>query len=49
MEQAYAEGQFDAIRGKVIVKVLNDSTCVWTTSPWKSGIKTGSDTVIIRK
>jgi hypothetical protein len=37
IEDAYASGQADAIKGDVRVKYLNDSTVVYTKNPWNPG------------
>lgn len=40
LEQAYFEGQLDAINGDVRIKMGEDDTSyVWTKSPWDSGNK----------
>jgi hypothetical protein len=48
MEKAYAEGQADAIKGDVRIQKLNDSTYIWTKSPWDSGMKSLTDTLILK-
>lgn len=37
VEEAYFEGQKDAINGDIRIKVTHDSCYVWTKSPWDSG------------
>ena len=37
LEQAYFEGQKDAINGDIRIKLNSDSIYVWTKSPWESG------------
>lgn len=44
-EQAYFEGQKDAINGDVRIKKISDTSWVWIKSPWDSGIKPVKDTL----
>lgn len=37
LEQAYFEGQLDATNNDVRISRVDDSTFVWTRSPWDSG------------
>lgn len=39
MEQAYFEGQRDALNGDIRIKRNQDSCYIWTSSPWNSGEK----------
>ena len=39
MERSYYEGQKDAIAGDVRIKFNEDSSFVWTKSPWNNGAK----------
>ena len=34
LEQAYFEGQKDALEGDIRIKLVSDSTYVWIKSPW---------------
>ena len=34
LEQAYFEGQKDAINGDIRIKLNSDSIYIWTKSPW---------------
>ena len=47
-EQGYAEGQADAMKGVIRINKLNDTTYVWTSSPFgnKSTVK---DTIYTRR
>lgn len=38
-EEAYFEGQKDALNGDIRIKLNSDSCYVWTKSPWDSGLK----------
>ena len=33
---AYAQGQYDATHGHLIIKMTNDSTMVFTENPWET-------------
>ena len=35
IEDAYFQGQADAINGDIRIKEISDSTYVWIKSPWK--------------
>ena len=48
MERGYAEGQVDTVNGDIRIKKVNDSTYVWIKSPWDSGLKLITDTLIIK-
>jgi len=37
MEQAYFEGQKDALNGQIKIKQTIDSCWVWIDSPWNNG------------
>jgi len=37
IEDAYASGQADALKGDVRIKYLNDSTVIYTRNPWNEG------------
>lgn len=34
LEQAYFEGQKDALEGDIRIKLVSDSTYIWIKSPW---------------
>jgi len=44
LEQGYAQGQLDASKGIMRIRMIDDSTCVWTSSPWGK-VKPLNDTV----
>jgi len=46
VETGYAQGQADALRGNFRIRIINDSTYLWISSPW-NGEKTISDTIHI--
>lgn len=33
-ELGYAQGQLDAMHDTTRIRMINDSTCVWVSSPW---------------
>jgi hypothetical protein len=37
LEQAYFEGQKDALNGDIRIKRNQDSCYIWTSSPWDNG------------
>lgn len=39
LEAAYFEGQKDALEDDIRIKLENDSTYIWTKSPWDDGKK----------
>lgn len=39
MEQAYFEGQKDALNGDVRIRKNGDSCYIWIKSPWNNGSK----------
>lgn len=39
LEQAYFQGQLDAINGDIKIKLNSDSCYIWTDTPWKNGQK----------
>jgi hypothetical protein len=47
-ERSYAQGQLDATKNIIRIRMINDSTCVWVNSPWGK-IKPLQDTIILRK
>jgi hypothetical protein len=47
-EEAYTLGQIDAIEGRTCVKKINDTTWIYTVSPWGSDRKPMRDTIIHR-
>ncbi len=47
-EQAYIQGQVDAMKGDIHIKQINDTTCVWIKSPYKSNQMPLRDTVIVK-
>ena len=47
VEAGYAQGQADALKGTIRIHMINDSTYVWTSSPWNNKEKTLSDTIHI--
>ena len=46
MEAGYAQGQMDALKGIIRVRPINNSTCVWLSSPWGK-LKPYNDTVSV--
>lgn len=36
MENAYFEGQADALKGDIKIKKISDSLYIWTKIPWES-------------
>jgi len=46
---AYAQGLEDATNGDIRIKAVNDSTYVWTKSPWDEKKEIPKDTVRIKK
>jgi hypothetical protein len=47
-EQGYAEGQADAIKGTIRVQKLNDTTYMWTSTPF-GNLKPLNDTIYLKK
>ncbi len=47
-EQSFAEGQAFAINGDIRIRKINDSTYIWTKSPWNNGRKPQEQTIIIK-
>jgi len=48
-KRAYAMGADDAQAGDVRVRAVNDSTYVWTVSPWGKDKKVPTDTINIKR
>ena len=46
VEAGYAQGQADALKGIIRIRMINDSTYTWISSPW-GAIKTINDTIHI--
>lgn len=46
---AYAQGLEDAFNDDIRVRAVNDSTYVWTKSPWGNKSKIPTDTILIKK
>jgi hypothetical protein len=44
LEQGYAQGQLDASKGTIRIRMVNDSTAVWVSSPWGK-VKAFQDTI----
>lgn len=44
LERGYAQGQLDATKDTIRIQMINDSTCVWISSPWGK-IKPFQDTI----
>ena len=44
IEAGYVQGQADALKGRIRIRPVNDSTYVWTSSPW-GNIKPCNDSV----
>jgi hypothetical protein len=47
-EQGYAEGQIAAIKGDIKVQKLNDTTYIWTSTPF-GNFKPLNDTIYIKR
>lgn len=45
LEQGYAQGQLDASKGTMRIRMINDSTAVWVSSPWGKKVDAFQDTV----
>jgi hypothetical protein len=48
VENAYAEGQANAMKGDIRITQINDTTYVWNKTPWDSGKAPVKDTIIIK-
>jgi hypothetical protein len=48
MENCYAQGQVYALNGDVRIRKINDSTFVWTKSPWLEDSTIPTDTIKIK-
>lgn len=46
METGYAQGQADALKDTIRIRMVNDSTAVWVSSPWGK-VKPIKDTIFI--
>ena len=45
LENGYAQGQLDALKGINRIRMINDTTCVWESSPWGKNVRTLNDTI----
>lgn len=49
MEASYGEGQADALKNDIRIKMINDTTFIWIKSPWNDKSYIPKDTVKISK